>query len=281
MLKWLKRKNADKSSQPKGSVVQERNFDTKAAIRVLDMIKMEFGLDYERQKSITLRKIERFALKRDIHSFEELAISLQSSGSLKTELINMLTVGETYFYREFEQIELIGDEIISGKCESVLSAPCSTGEEVYSILLYIKSRDRLPPSLRITGIDINTDALTSAKKGCFSQRSVSQLPPDITKEWFASSGERYCIDSSLKKHTDFLYANIFDRDFQRLGKFDAVLSRNMMIYFTDEEKKRALRQLSSVMHPGSILLLGHADISFVPDGFEKIRRRRAVYFKKI
>ncbi len=280
MFSWLKKRSDTENSAGISDEKSITNFKRDTAKRILGRIKEEFGLDYERQEAITLRKIERFALKNGIHSFEELSISIDRSESIKRDLINMLTVGETYFYRELEQIELLGEEIISGRCERILSAPCSTGEEVYSILLYLKKRDAIPPSLHITGIDINTDALTNAEKGCYSKRSVSQLPPEMTEKWFTLKEERYCIDSSLKSYTSFAYANIFDSEFHRLGKFDAVLSRNMMIYFTDEEKKRALAQLASVMHAGSLLFLGHADISFVPEGFEKVRLGRTVYFKK-
>ncbi|WP_457594265.1 CheR family methyltransferase [Hydrogenimonas sp.] len=280
MFSWLKKGGKTQKSIHATEANPAPVFKREAAGKILEEIKREFGLDYERQEAVTLRKIERFALKNGIYSFDALSDAIEKSDSLKTALINMLTVGETYFYRELEQIELLGEEILSNRCERILSAPCSTGEEVYSILLYLKNRSAIPPSLHITGIDINTDALAKAEKGCYSQRSVSQLPPEITEKWFTQKDEGYCIDAGLKSYTSFAYANIFDPEFHSLGKFDAVLSRNMMIYFTDEEKKKALNQLSAVMHAGSLLFLGHADLSFVPEGFEKIRRGGTVYFKK-
>ncbi len=279
MFSWFKNKREREiAEEPKKEVP---SFKEESAKKILKSIKEEFGLDYEKQEKIALKKIERYALKNEIFSFEELTKELDNSHSLKSGLINMLTVGETYFYREMEQIEILCEKILSGKINRILSAPCSSGEEVYSILLYLKSRGQIPPSLHITGIDINSDALASAERGCYSKRSVSQLPQQLLQENFTINENRYCIDSGLRSYTSFTYANIFDRDFEDIGRFDAVLSRNMMIYFSDREKRRALKQLSSVMHEGSTLFLGHADISFTPEGFEKVRNGRTTYFKKL
>ncbi len=280
MLSWFKRNVNKKRVQADESSKRVPNFKEESAKKILKSIKEEFGLDYEKQERVALKKIERYALRNEIYSFEELAKELDNSHTLKSGFINMLTVGETYFYREMEQIEILCEKILSGQINRILSAPCSSGEEVYSILLHLKSTASIPPSLHITGIDINSDALMSAERGCYSKRSVSQLPQQLLQENFTINENRYCIDSGLKSYTSFTYANIFDRDFEDIGRFDAVLSRNMMIYFSDKEKRRALKQLSSVMHESSLLFLGHADISFTPDGFEKLRKGRTYYFKK-
>ncbi|WP_457598073.1 CheR family methyltransferase [Hydrogenimonas sp.] len=281
MLSWFRReekRSGVKERTP--SAAKPLRFEEGTAKEILKRIKEEFGLDYRRQESVTLRKIERFALKHGFTSFEELAAALEHSSRLKGGLINSLTVGETYFYRELDQIKALAEEIRANRCTSLLSAPCSSGEEVYSILLYLLESDAsIPPSLHITGIDINTDALADAQHGCYSPRSVSQLPARTVEKYFTQKEKRYCIDTLFKRHTSFVYYNIFDPKFPGLGRFDAILSRNMMIYFTDEEKRKALSQLASVLNPGGLLFLGHADISFVPEEFEKIHRGRSVCYR--
>ncbi|BBG65208.1 chemotaxis protein methyltransferase CheR [Hydrogenimonas sp.] len=279
MLSWFKREKSDGEKENGKPVVVQHNFEERDAKEILKEIKNEFGLDYRRQEAVTMRKIERFAIKNGFVSFGELAEKMRSSSSLKRSLINALTVGETYFYRELDQIKTLAELICKNRCSSVLSAPCSSGEEVYSILLYLQENSSIPPSLHITGIDINSDALARAEIGCYSERSVSQLPEETRERYFTKDGDKRCIDPVFKRYTSFAYHNIFDKEFYLLGKFDAVLSRNMMIYFTDEEKRKALSQLRSVLKPGGVLFLGHADISFVPEGFEKVLSGRAAYFR--
>ncbi len=279
MFSWLKKDDAEENGEKNGYVTIEPDFRDSDAREILDCIKEEYGLDYRRQEAVTLRKIERFAQKHGFDSFKTLANAIKNSKSLETSLINSLTVGETYFYREIDQIKILAQKIYMNGYSRVLSAPCSSGEEVYSILLYLQTNYSIPPSLHITGIDINTEALSRAQKGCYSQRSVSQLPADIIDNHFIQKDREYCIQTALKRYTSFVYRNIFDPQFHLLGKFDAVLSRNMMIYFTDDEKRRAVSQLQSVLKPGGLLFLGHADISFVPEGFEKLHSKSTIYYR--
>ncbi len=281
MLSWFKREKSGRREQSGGSQPIRQNFDESDAKELLKEIKGEYGLDYRRQEAITIRKLERFAIKNGFDSFKELSIKYRDSARVKRELINALTVGETYFYRELDQIKVIAELIRSHRCSSILSAPCSSGEEVYSILLYLHENGSIPPSLHITGIDINTDSLAAAKRGCYSQRSVSQLPDSVRESRFFRRDDGYCIDTLFKRYTGFARHNIFDREFTRLGKFDAVFSRNMLIYFTDEQKREALSRLRSVLKPEGVLFLGHADISFTPEGFEKVHEGRTTYYRTV
>ncbi len=281
MLSWFKRDKTGPHERSGGPAPIRQNFDVSDAKELLKEIKGEYGLDYRRQEAITVRKLERFAIKNGFNSFRELFAKYRDSERTKRSLINALTVGETYFYRELDQIKAVAEHIRSNRCSSILSAPCSSGEEVYSILLYVHENASIPPSLHITGIDINTDSLAAAERGCYSQRSVSQLPDSVKESCFFRSGEEYCIDRLFKRYASFVYKNIFDREFTLLGKFDAVFSRNMMIYFTDEQKREAVSRLRSVLKPGGVLFLGHADVSFTPEGFEKVHKGRTTYYRAI
>lgn len=280
MLGWLKRKEIPEHEI--ASPVPERrwNFSEKEAEKLLESIKEEFGLDYAKQRAVTYRKIERFAMTHEIDSFRSLMAEIRDDRALKNRLINLLTVCETYFFRESEQIGHAGRLVQSGHIQSVLCAPCSSGEEVYSLLLSIRESGRIPALLRVTGIDINTDALDMAEKGCYSARSVSNVSRDLLERFFTKSRNGYCISEDLKRHTRFVRQNVFADDIGRLGKYDAIFSRNMMIYFTDEEKRRALCTFHSLLKPQGVLYLGHADINFTPDGFEKIYENRTTLYRR-
>ncbi len=269
----------DDSLSIETDIRKEFDFDMGEANKVLDAIKSEFGLDYSKQEYIASKKIQRFMIKNDFYNFNDFQQAVMSSIELKNELINMLTVGETYFYREYNQIKTICRYIKNRYFTKVLSAPCSSGEEVYSILLALKESDiHIPSNFRITGIDINTKALEYAKKGCFRERSVSYLDDRIINAYFTKCENEYCIDSYFKQFARFYHQNIFDIDIKRYDKFDVILSRNMLIYFDDKQKKEALEIFRNLLSVDGILLLGHADISFEPNGFEKHMENGTVFY---
>ncbi len=266
MFSWLKKHKIPQTPLRK-TVPKTLHFDDMEAKTLLEDIKQEFGLDYEKQKYTTLRKIERFAIKNEIATFKELENSIKTSKELKKQLLNMLTVGETYFYRELGHLKILAKYTQSHNIKNILCAPSSSGEEVYSILIYLKEAGK--QEVKVTGIDLNSDVIAAAQKGCYSERSLSLLPTELRLKYFIKDKEHYCIDASFKHVANFYHQNIFDDSFLQLGDFEVIFCRNMLIYFNDAQKKKALANIHAILPSGGILFTGHADISFVPDGFSK------------
>ncbi len=255
------------------------SFDDRVAKEILLKIKDEFGLDYERQEYITFRKLERFAIKHDIYDFNKLSSMIEDSQTFKKELINMLTVGETYFYRELGHLEILSKHMEQHRVSKILCAPSSSGEEVYSILLYLLEKQKRV-AVDILGIDINSDALKSAKEACYSKRSVSKLPSKLLSQYFEKKENSYCCRQKLKNSATFQYQNVFDDSFEKLGKFDIIFCRNMLIYFNDSEKKLLLEKFRNQLSDDGILFLGHADIAFIPEGYTKKHTVNGSYYIK-
>lgn len=283
MLRFFKkRKKTTEKEKHSYLIKKEFSFDEIEAKDLLDDIKKEFGLDYKKQKFVTLKKIEKFALQNEIYSFKELLFNIENSTTMKQKLINMLTVGETYFYRETAHFEILSSLIKKKTIKDILVSPCSTGEEAYSILLYLLDNDIDISEVFITGIDLNSDAILSAREGIYSKRSISQLPHHLLTSYFTKQdNNRYKISKTLKDKTLFIYHNIFAKDFIDIGKFDAVFCRNMLIYFEDEKKKEVLDILYQMLNHQGVLFLGHADISFIPENFKKILDDNGIYYIKI
>ena len=254
-------------------------FNDSVAKEILVKIKDEFGLDYERQEYITFRKLERFALKHEIYDFSKLSTMIEDSQTFKEELINMLTVGETYFYRELGHFEILSEHMEKYRVSKILCAPSSSGEEVYSILLYLLEKQKRV-AFDILGIDINSDALKDATKACYSQRSVSKLSSELLNRYFEKRESSFCVKQKLKDAATFKYQNVFDDSFEHLGKFDIIFCRNMLIYFNDSEKKLLLNKFRNQLSDDGILFLGHADISFIPEGYTKKNTPNGSYYIK-
>lgn len=192
------------------------------------------------------------------------------SGEEFQSLINAITVNETYFYREKEQFEVLVERLLPELHAKrplhqplrILSAPSSTGEEPYSIVLHILEEARIVEErdIEIVGIDIDSTVIEKAKKGKYSERSVHAIPKPVLRKWFKSGKFGYDLVDDLIGTVDFRVANVFDKtQMRQLGKFDIIFSRNMLIYFDDASRKEVAMTFYDMLNPEGYVLLGHAE----------------------
>ena len=186
------------------------------------------------------------------------------------ELMNGITVNETYFFREVNQFEVLANYILPDLHKHrpkdvplrILSSPCSTGEEPYSIILHILEEGKIieERDIEVVGIDIDSTVIEKAKKAHYTPRSVHAIPKPILNRWFKKKGMGYSLIDDLIGVVDFQVVNVFDRAAMRkLGKFDIIFSRNMMIYFDDASRKEVAMTFYDLLNPGGYVLLGHAE----------------------
>ena len=192
------------------------------------------------------------------------------NGPLMQQVVNSLTVNETYFYRELEQLKVLCRNLLpsinrpAGPLR-VLSLPCSTGEEPYSIAIYCSDNllASLVPRLQITAADIDSAALKKAKAGVFGDCAASRLPGHVMKRFFrpVSDGSgNFQIDPKLAKSINFANANLLDPAISRQFRmFDVIFCRNVLIYFDARAKQTAISNMYQMLRPGGVLLLGYAE----------------------
>lgn len=228
--------------------------------------------DQSKRYFVDRRLIER--IKATGHnSFKNYFIFLrfESSGKELQNLINALTINETYFFREEYQFQCMVNSMLPeilprkrrGDIIKIWSIPCSTGEEPYSIAIYLleywKEIDKW--DVEIISSDIDTNALENAKKGIYSERSVQNLPRSIIQKYFKYLGNGYYqICEELRNSVEFTRVNITDtKETKRHRGLDIVFCRNLLIYFDDLSRKIAVENLFDSMLPGGFICLGHSE----------------------
>lgn len=250
--------------------------------------------DESKRYFVDRRLIER--IKATGHnSFKNYFIFLrfESSGRELQNLINSLTVNETYFFREDYQLQCmvkrILPEITTRKKKEdtirIWSIPSSTGEEPYSIAIYLlEFWDEIEKwDVEIISSDIDTNALETAKKGIYSERSVQHLPADILNKYFKPLGNGYYkISDDLISSIEFTRVNLVDRiETKRNRGFDIVFCRNLLIYFDDTSRKVAAENLYDSMNPGGFICLGHSEsMSRISPIFQVRKFPEAIVYQK-
>ncbi len=208
----------------------------------------------------------------------------------------LLTTGETYFFRDRGQLNLIQEtilpEIIARKQQvraisqtkpslRIWSAGCSTGEEAYSLATIV--RELIPNylnwNLLILGTDINTESIAKAKAGSFSEWSFRMVDPKIKQRYFKLQNRDWQVDEHIRQMVTFRSGNLLTDDYPRLNSdiynMDIIICRNVFIYFNAENVKTILDKFYQALNPGGYLITGHAELQglhlkeFVPKAYEE------------
>jgi chemotaxis protein methyltransferase CheR len=189
----------------------------------------------------------------------------------ETALAQSLTVTETYFFRNVEQFGAFRDLVpyeptwICGTDPSlrILSAGCSSGEEVYSLAIILREqldRARLP-QVQLHGVDVNPSMLERARGASYSAWSLRETTAEIQRRWFQQHGRTFVLDESIRNMVTFEQRNLIEDapTFWRSAAFHCVFCRNVLMYFTPEQAQSVVARIARSLVPGGFLFLGHAE----------------------
>jgi chemotaxis protein methyltransferase CheR len=239
------------------------------------------------------RVIERMSVTES-RSFAEYFSRLRADLNAEVEqFINAFTVNETYFYREDHQLRCLTSDLMTERIQQkkpgdlirIWSAPCSTGEEPYSIAMWLLENWPLVDEyeIEIIGSDIDTDVLEFAKKGVFGKRALMRLSPDLIDKYFSMfNPDSWQILSDLRDSVRFSTVNIAEPgDTRTHGRFDIIFCRNVLIYFDDASRRIAAENLYENLLPGGFICLGHTEsMSRISSLFEVRRFADAIVYQR-
>lgn len=209
------------------------------------------------------------------------------------KFINAFTVNETYFYREEHQLRCLTEDLLperlqtkpSGNSIRLWSVPCASGEEPYSLAIWLLENwmevDR--HEIEILGSDIDTHCLEQAQAGAYDARALMRLPPVLIEKYFEpANSQKRRIVSDLRDSVQFTQVNLVDSlQTRRCGTFDVIFCRNVLIYFDDASRRLAAENLYDRLAPGGFICLGHAEsMSRISPLFEVRRFADAIVYQR-
>ena len=265
-----------------------------------DQLKRVTALIY-RHTGMTFGENKRYYIERRIadrmakSGISDIAAYLDfaGGGGETQNLINAFTVNETYFYREDHQLAALGNTILPeivrdrrpGDLVRIWSMPCSTGEEGYSIAIWLLENWPMVDAynIEIVGSDIDTAALDAARAGRFNARSLARLPPAVIERYFEPEHRHHRkIIDDLRESVKFTFTNLVDpASVAAQGLFDVILCRNLLIYFDDEARLVAASNMYDALNPGGYLCLGHSEsMARISDKFTLARLNDAIVYRR-
>jgi chemotaxis protein methyltransferase CheR len=222
-----------------------------------------------------------------------IALRFEARGLELQHLVNAMTVNETYFFREAYQFDCMVNDMLAdvvlrkraGQRVRIWSVPSSTGEEPYSIAIYLL--ERWPQinafDVEILSSDIDTSVLEAAQRGVYSARSVAQLPRAYLDKYFKPHGDHdFAISRDLVSAVEFSRVNLTDpADTRRFRDIDVIFCRNLLIYFDDLSRRVAAEAMYDALNPGGFVCLGHSEsMSRITSLFQVRRFTDAMVYQK-
>lgn len=232
------------------------------------LIEEHAGLHYDEQDSELFR--DKVSLRAEEAGFDSLLdyyyfLRYDPGGRAELEtLVECLVVHETYFFREAAQLrtlvgELLAPALASGRQVRVWCAAAATGEEPLTLAMLLDEAGVLG-RVRILASDVSERALAIARRGEYGGRSLRALPPEALGRWLEKRGERIVAPRRLLEAIEWRRVNLIDdRAAPEPGSFDAIVCRNVLIYFRDAVIAKVVGSLAPALRPGGVLLVGASE----------------------
>ncbi len=241
-----------------------------------EYVEATFGLvlDADKEFNLTSRIAERLK-ELGLSTFADYYARLKFAPHRDEErltFISYLTNNETYFFREEPQLQVFVEHVLQAlmiekkrkgvRRIRILSAGCSTGEEVYTLamLLFEAGLFVWEWEIQIIGIDIDHHAIATAQRGLYRDRAFRSTSDYFLEKYFIANAHGYEVRESLRKITRFMHGNILDigtaPDYRHV---DIIFCRNVLIYFSDETITHIVGGFAKILSPGGLLFLGHSE----------------------
>ncbi|MBD2121689.1 protein-glutamate O-methyltransferase CheR [Trichocoleus sp. FACHB-262] len=230
---------------------------------------------------------------------------LHTSGTELAALIETVVVPETWFFRDREPFVLLAHYVMSEWLPShpnqvfrILSAPCSTGEEPYSMAIALLEAGLGAEQFQVDAVDISQKALQKAQLAVYDEYSFRGKAAIGREEALNQGGEKnsflkekyfqrvvagYSLNESVRKTVNFIQGNVLDSNlFWDQPPYDVVFCRNLLIYLDQPARQQTIHRLDRLLVRNGLFFVGHSEMGQLPPSrFSPIRHALAFAFRKV
>lgn len=236
------------------------------------LLKDRIGLE---PSSLGLKAVESAAAERmrllGINAIPSYAALISTSAEELEALIELVVVPETWFFRDREPFVFLAHFIrTEWKPEHaqetlrILSAPCATGEEPYSIVMTCLDCGLKQNQFVVDATDINAKFLSKAQKAVYGRNSFRGTETAFRERYFIPMQNRdeYLLKLDVRERVHFFKANILEPDsLPGAAHYNIVFCRNLLIYLHDQARSKTIAIIERLLAPGGLLFIGHAEVN--------------------
>ncbi len=257
---------------------------------IKELLKTSIGLNVSAVGVSNFERAVRHRMKAlGLHDVNIYASRLLSGEELR-ELIDEVIVPETWFFRNPASFMALQEYVtkswtgkLAGKKLMVMSVPCSTGEEPYSIAMALEQIGMQPVEYQIDAFDVSHRLLTKARRGVYGRHSFRNKDEDLREKYFDFVGGTFILHDRIRNAVNFQHGNLLDKYFGINGQtYDVIFCRNLLIYFDRATQEIAMTRLHRMLSDTGLLLIGHAEApESLRHNFARTDYPRAFAFTKV
>lgn len=233
--------------------------------RFCDGVRRSCGVDLGHYRRPQMeRRLRTFAERSGHADLDAYLAAIRADRRTRDEFLDRMTINVSELFRNperFAELERIHIPALAGASGArglkAWSAACSYGAEPYSLLILL---NELLPGRRheVRGTDIDRNILERAREGAFARADLRNVTPARRARWFtdAADGGARVVDT-LRRGVRFAHMDLL-KDAYPSGQ-DLILCRNVVIYFTEDAKRRIYGRLRDALRPGGILMVGSTE----------------------
>lgn len=266
------------------------NVDTVDLSRFKELLLRSCGHSFENEREQSLfTAVCRRMDARGLDDYDAYLVLLQHDSDELLRLTELLTINETYFFREAAHLNFMADTLIPAfmsvrraKPVKIVSAGCSTGEEPYTIAIMLRERyggdcERL---FAISGVDIDSTAISAARQGVYGNASFRATDHTLLDRYFIQQEPgKYKVADTVRKLVAFDVVNLLGTSYpHHMQAPDIILYRNVSIYFPGQVQREIFGRLAEILVDGGCLLVGASETIHHDIGILSLVKENSLFF---
>jgi chemotaxis protein methyltransferase CheR len=217
-------------------------------------------------------------IAQDLNKLVAHVLTCKPGTPLVDNMITAMTTNESMWFRDGHPFTALSEAILPERAPQerrIWSAACSFGQEIYSIAMLLEEGRAWSGGLRswdLMATDIDEAALERGLAAMYRRHEISRgLSPERLELFFKTQGSLYLVDSAIRQAVTFQRRNLLE-DWAHEAPWDVILCRNVLIYFTEEDRMAVIERLVKRLRSNGYLILGAMEI--YPAGLPGLTRRR-------
>lgn len=263
---------------------------------IQSLINERTGMSFDNGKrDILIDKLSPLVIERGFGSYLDYYYLLKYDSSAQVEwqnVMNVLSVQETYLWREIDQVRALAQTLVAQQARTtnsplrIWSAACATGEEPLTIAIALNEAGWFErAAIEIVATDASSKAIDRAVKGIYRERAFRNLSPALRDRYFERDGTDWRVRSDIHSRIKWGLANLMEEDqISNFATADFIFCRNVFIYFSESAISRVARSFSRFIRPPGYLFVGAAEsllrmttdftLTEIDDAFVYVKREK-------